>query len=119
MRPADGAATDWTQQQKLEAASRIGKEVWLNGKGSWTPTLWGIVEDEVSILVDSTKHVIQRIRLADGVSWDGSKFGYKTGAFTLDARSNAVKWAQYSQCLSEEEFRELLGKAREKGWPVL
>ena len=112
------ATTNWTEQQKLEAATRVGKEVWLNGKGGWTPMLWGVVEDEVAIVVDSTKHVIQRIRFADGVSWDGSKYGYKTGAFTLDPRTGAVKWAQYSQCVSEEELKALIAKARDKGWAV-
>ena len=65
-----------------------------------------------------TERVIQRIRFAEAVRWDGSEYGYKTGSFTLDDRTGAVKWAQYSQCLSEKQYRELLGKAREKGWPI-
>jgi hypothetical protein len=109
---------DWDKQQKLETATRIGKQVWLNGKGGWTPTLWGTVDDEVAIVGDGVKHVIQRIRFADGVSWDGSEYGYKTGAFTYDERSSAVKWAQYSQCVSEKEYSELVEQARKKGWPV-
>src|SRR2546426_781981 len=47
---------DWDKQQKLETSTRIGKQVWLNVKGGWTPTLWGTVDDEVSILGDVVKH---------------------------------------------------------------
>lgn len=108
----------WDDIQRLDAATRIGKEVWLNERGSGMPMLWGVVEDEVGIVVDDAKHVIQRIRLAAGVSWDGSQYGYKTGSFTIDPRSGAVKWAQYSQVLSEREYNELLARARAKNWPM-
>lgn len=108
----------WEDQRRLETATRIGKEVMANARDSWTPHVWGVVEDEVSIVVDGAKHVIQRIRLADGISWDGSEYGYKAGTFVIDARTGGVKWAQYSQVLSEREFVTLLEKARGKGWPV-
>ena len=108
----------WDDVQRLEAATRVGKEVWLNERGSGMPMLWGVVEEEVGLVVDDAKHVIQRIRLAQGVSWDQSPYGYKTGSFTIDPRSGGVKWAQYSQVLSEREYVELLAKARAKGWPI-
>ena len=108
----------WEEVRRLEAATRVGKEVWLNERGSGMPILWGVVEDEVGLVVDDAKHVIQRIRLANGVSWDKSEFGYKTGSFTIDPRSGGVKWAQYSQVLSEREYGVLLAKVREKGWPL-
>jgi hypothetical protein len=110
--------TQWEDVQRLELATRVGKEVWLNERSSGMPILWGIVEDEVGLVVDDAKHVIQRIRLAKDVSWDESEYGYKTGSFTIDARTGSVKWAQYSQVVSEQEYRELLTKARAKGWPV-
>lgn len=110
--------SDWSDQKRLEAATRIGKEVWLNSRDSGMPVRWGVVEDEVGLVVDGAKHVIQRIRLADGVSWDGSVYGYKTGSFVIDPRTGGVKWALYSQVLSEQEYRELLAIAKTRGWPI-
>lgn len=108
----------WDDQRELESATRVGKQMMANARDSWTPVVWGVVEDEVSLVVDGAKHVIQRVRLAKGMSWDGSAFGYKTGAFVLDPRNGGVKWAQYSQVLSEGEYAELLARARAKGWPI-
>jgi hypothetical protein len=103
----------------LEGATRVGKEVWLKARDQWTPVLWGVVEEEVSILGDQAKHVIQRIRLADGVAWDASDYGYKVGSFVYDDRAGAVRWANHSQLLSEKEVRELLSKARSRGWDIV
>lgn len=108
----------WDDQRKLETASRLGKQVIAQARESWSPIVWGVVEDEVSLVVDGAKHVIQRIRLAKDATWDGSEYGYKTGSFHLDPRTGAVKWAQYSQVLSEREMSELLARARSKGWPI-
>jgi hypothetical protein len=82
-------------------------------------SLWGVVEDEVSLVTDRAKHVIQRIRLAKDVSWDGSDYGYKAGSFVIDPATGKVKWAQYSQVVSEHEYRELLAKVKTRGWPIL
>ena len=108
----------WEDQKKLETATRLGKDVIAQARDSWTPVVWGVVEDEVSLVVDGAKHVIQRIKLAKDVSWDGSEYGYKTGTFQLDPRTGAIKWAQYSQVLSEREMSELFARARAKGWPI-
>jgi hypothetical protein len=110
---------DWDNQMKLNAMSRIGKEVWVNSRETGRPMLFGIVEDEVSILVDDAKHVIQRIRLADGVMQHGQKYGYKTGSFVIDQQTGDIKWGQYSQMLLEAEYRELLTHVKKKGWPIL
>ena len=109
----------WEDQRKLETATRIGKEVIAQARDSWSPIAWGVVEDEVSLVVDGAKHVIQRIRLAKDAAWDGSEYGYKTGTFQVDPRTGAIKWAQYSQVLSEREYCELLTRARAKGWPII
>jgi len=110
---------NWSDQQRLETATRVGKEIWLNARDSGMPMRWGVVEDEVGLVVDGAKHVIQRIRLADGVPWDGSDYGYKTGSFMIDPRTGAIKWAQYSQVMSEHEYRELLAMAKARGWPII
>lgn len=110
---------EWEDQRKLELATRIGKEVIAQARESWSPIVWGVVEDEVSLVVDGAKHVIQRIRLAKDITWDGSEYGYKTGTFQIDPRTGSIKWAQYSQVISERELSELLARARKKGWPIL
>jgi hypothetical protein len=111
--------TEWADQKKLEAATRVGKDIWLNARDTGMPTRWGVVEDEVGLIVDGAKHVIQRIRFADDIAWDGCEYGYKTGSFVVDPRSGSIKWAQYSQVLSEHEYRELLALAKARGWPIL
>jgi hypothetical protein len=106
------------QQAKLESMSMIGRPVTFKNKGkpgSWTV---GIVEDEVSIIVWEYKHLIQRIKFAEGVSWDGSTHAYRTAYYTYQAGRAYIKWGQYTQFLTEGEYRELLGKARDKGWDI-
>ena len=110
---------NWDDQIKLTAMSRLGKEVWVNDRETGMPMLWGIVEDEVSIVVDSAKHVIQRIRFADAIRQGGESHGYRNGSFIVDARSGSIKWAQYSQTLLESEYRELLLRLQKRGWPIL
>jgi hypothetical protein len=45
--------------------------------------LWGVVEDEVGIVVDEAKHVIQRIRLADSVGRDARSTGTRLDRSSL------------------------------------
>ena len=110
---------DPEDQRKLEAATRLGKEVVATGRDSWSPTVLGVVVDEVSVVANAAKHVIQRIKLTKDIAWDGSEYAYKAGTFYVDSRTGDVKWAQYSQIISEREHRELLARARAKGWPIL
>jgi hypothetical protein len=109
-----------TDEQKkiLEAATGKGKTVWFRDKITGEREAWGTVDDEVCKVVNDYKHLIQRIRLADGDSAENPRFWYRTGYYTFDKKMKQVKWGQYSQCLSEEQYRELLGKAKEKGWPI-
>lgn len=78
----------------------------------------GIVVDEVYVIVGEYKHLIQRIEFADGAAWGGNKYAYRTGYYTYDANKRHVKWGQYTQFLTESEYRELLLKARQRGWDV-
>jgi hypothetical protein len=115
---------DWNTEKKLEAMTRVGKELWLASRDTGLPMLWGVVEDEVSILAEDAKHVIQRVRLADGVRRDGAgkhgeQYGYRSGSFTVDTRTGSIRWKQHSQVLSEREYRELLALAKGKGWPIV
>ena len=117
--PRVGLTLDPEDQRKLEAATRLGKEVVATGRDSWSPTVLGVVVDEVSVVANAAKHVIQRIKLTKDIAWDGSEYAYKAGTFYVDPRTGDVKWAQYSQIISEREHRELLARARAKGWPIL
>ena len=109
---------DRATEKKLHAITRLGKEIWLNSHDTGIPMVWGVVEDEVGIVVDGAKHVIHRVRLADGAGRDGESYGYKCGSFIVDHTGN-IKWSQYSQLLSENEYRELLALVKTKGWPIL
>ena len=106
------------QKERLEAASRIGKTVRFKDKITGEVYHLGTVEDEIYILVGDYKHMIQRIRFHEGISWDSSKFGYRTGYYTFDKNMKRVIWGRYAQFLTEREYRKLLGKAQSKGWPV-
>lgn len=104
---------------KLEKMSRLGMPVTFRSKAE--PGQWdriGIVEDEVYIMVGDYKHMIQRIKFADDVSWDGSQHGYRTGYYTYDKNMENIKWGQFTQFLTEKEYRELLSKAKAKGWDI-
>ncbi len=105
------------QRQRLEAASCIGKEVHFKVKGGTGRNKMGRVLDEVYIMVGDYKHLIQQIH-ADAPYWDGSKMGYRTCYYTFDADGKHVKFGQYTQFLTELEYRNLLSKARAKGWPL-
>jgi hypothetical protein len=109
---------NWSDEQKLESMTRIGMEVRLIDRQTGRETLCGVVKDEVAIVVEDAKHVIQRIRLVDDARRNGDEYGYRTGTFFVD-RQGRIKWAQYSQALTETQLQELLSLAKKKGWPVL
>jgi hypothetical protein len=112
---------NWLDELKLESMTRIGMEVRLTDPetGGSREKLWGVVEDEIGIVVEGAKHVVQRIRLAEDVRRNGDEYGYKTGSFLVDRRTGRIKWAQYAQVLTEAELCELLALTKKKGWPVL
>jgi hypothetical protein len=108
----------WDDEQRLEGSSRLGKEIWLKARDTGLPVVWGIVEDEVGLIVEDARHVIQRVRLVKEMTIDGSDYGYKTGAFVIDRNPGKVKWSQYSPGISERAYRKLLTLAKARGWPL-
>jgi hypothetical protein len=78
----------------------------------------GTVEDQVHVMVSDYKHVIQKIRFADDLSWDGSTHAYRTGYWTYDAGKKRIVWGQYTQFLTEKEYKALLAQARQKSWDL-
>ncbi len=108
------------QKLRLESWSRKGKEVWFKDKGSGEKQLWGTIEDEVYVMVDGDddpyKHVLQRIRRATYRTWDPPYY-YRTGYYTFSRKvPSRLVWGQYAQLLTEDTYRELLKKAKGKGW---
>ena len=109
---------DEEQKKKLVSKTRIGKTVWFKDKQTGIPERFGVVEDEVYILVHDYKHMIQKIRHPQSAYWDGSKFGYRTGYYTYDKNMKHIVWGQFTQFLTEKEYNQLLSKARAKGWII-
>jgi len=107
------------QQQRLMAQSRVGQQVRFRDKRGSGSTVMGVVEDEVYVMVGDYKHMLQRIQFNPDVSWDGSRFAYRTGYYTYDASMRRIVWGQYTPFLTEKEYRSLLRKARKKGWQLL
>lgn len=112
------------QKERLEGKTKKGKEVYFKDKRTGKPTLWGIVEDEVFVMVNDYKHLLQRIKCAtnklssngSNSYWDGSEYGYRTGYYTYDKNYKKICWGQFTQFLTQKEYSELLQKAKAKGW---
>jgi hypothetical protein len=106
------------QKLRLESMTGVGKAVRFKNKGGGGHRIMGIVEAEVHVMVNDYKHVIQKIRFADGISWDPSTHAYRTGYWTYDAGKKRIVWGQYTQFLTETEYKALLAQARQKGWEI-
>ncbi len=107
------------QRKRLADQTMKGRCVWFKNKGTPGRNEMGKVVDEVYIIVGEYKHLIQKIEFSNGVSWDGSQYAYRTGYYTYQYGRKNIKWGQYTQFLTEREYRELLGKARAAGWEVI
>ena len=101
------------QRRRLEAASGVGKFVQFVEKGETVRTKMGTVLDEVYVIVGEYKHLIQRIQFEEPY-WDGSRIGYRTCYYTLDAKGKNIKFGQYTQFLTEKEYSVLLSMAKAK-----
>ena len=77
----------------------------------------GTVLDEVYVIVGDYKHMIQRIE-TEKPYWDGSRIAYRTCYYTYDAVGKHIKFGQFTQFLTEKEYREFLSKAKAKRWPI-
>lgn len=106
------------QAMRLESMTGVGKRLTHRNKVGPGRTIMGNIEDEVFHIVGEYKHVIQKILFADGVSWDGSSHAYRTGYWTYDGRGKRIVWGQYTQFLTETEYRVLLRKANDRGWRI-
>src|ERR1700690_211869 len=98
--------------------SGLGKTVKFKHKGRAGYRLIGTIVDEVSLICDEYKHVMQRIRFEPDASNDGCRYAYRTGYWTWRGDGKGVVWGQYTQLLSEREQRKMIARAKAKGWPI-
>jgi hypothetical protein len=106
--------------------SGIGKPVRHKDKATGEKVEMGTVDDEVSVIVDDYKNVLQRIRHNSNAKhwggiygwWDDSEWVYRTGYYTYDKNGKSIVWGQYTQFVSEKELKQLLALARAKGWDI-
>lgn len=108
---------DWPAiESMLLAASTLGREVRVGTK--YDSVVLGVVEDEVAVIGNQVKHVLQRIRLSNRPPSGPDEYGYKLGTFVWSETSRSVKWAPHAEVMSEREIGELLSKARDRRWPL-
>ena len=106
------------QRRRLEGQTMKGRVVRFKNKGVPGSQTMGKVVDEVYIMVGEYKHLIQKIEFGVGVSWDKSRYAYRTGYYTYQYGRKNIKWGQYTQFLTETEYRTLLQKAKVAGWDI-
>lgn len=107
-----------SEEKRLRDASMLRKTVIFKHKGLNSRRVMGTVVDEVSIIVGDYKHLIQRIEFEPGQAWGGNTYAYRTGYYTYQHGKKYVKWGQFTQFLTESEYKELLEKAKARGWPI-
>ncbi len=106
------------QKQRLEAKSTLGRTVTFKNNGIPGERKVGKIVDEVALVVSKHKHLIQKILFAEGISWDGSPHGYRTGYYTYSTGMKKIVWGHDTQFLTGNEYRVLLAKAKAKGWDL-
>ena len=99
-------------QHELEAYSTIGSTVTFGGRPI------GEVVDEVFVMSPRYKHFIQRIRQVPAAREDGEEYAYQFSYYTFGSNGNRKTFGQYAPVLSQRELRDLLKRARGKGWPI-
>ena len=98
------------QRQSLQNASGLGKRVKFAypGEGQWE----GNIEDEVSVVCDRYKYVLQKL-VADDQS-----IQYRFGYYVFSTQVKRVMWVQRALVMTASDTKELLGKAIKKGWNI-
>lgn len=108
-------------RELLSKATRIGKTVrFMFPSDRKRRNLVGEVVDEVSLIRDRHKIVIQQVRYTQQHLWDDAELGYRIGYFRIAGRWGKVevRWSNRSMLLSEVEVDFLLKQAAQKGWRI-
>jgi hypothetical protein len=108
------------QRARVTAMTGVGKPIHHRRKRGVGHDRMGKIVDEVFHIVGDYKHVIQKVLLPEDlrIKWDGSEHAYRTGYWTYSGNGKRIVWGQYTQFLTEVEYRILLQKARDKGWSI-
>ena len=104
------------QTEKLDSYTGLNKKVVFKDKHTGKRFVVGKIVDEVSVLSFNYKYVYQKIELAPDMTWDGSRYAYRDGYYTWDAKMVKVVWGQFHALPSEKEKRGLLKSAYSRGW---
>ena len=107
------------QRAKLEhcTVSCMNKKVKYKVKGASKRYLLGTIDDVVSVICGEYNHLIQHIKLDSRIArkWQ-CQYAFRTGYYTLTAKTRKIVWGQYHSSVPEGVYRELARKANEKGW---
>ncbi len=101
--------------EQLRDKTTIGKAIRFKEKENGTYSQVGKIVDEVSAFDYGYKYFIQKIEY--GPEWVKpmrSKFGYRIGYYTIDAKKTKILWGQYACEMPERMLKELIEKARAK-----
>ena len=98
-------------QEGLQAHSTIGQTVTFKGK----PV--GNIVDEVHVVSLGYKHCIERIHQVRECREVAGEFAYRFCHYAPSENGTKL-FGQYGTLLPEEELRELLKRAHDKGWPI-
>ena len=103
------------QLEKLTSMSMLGRNITFKYKHKPGRYTVGLVEDEVYIIVGDYKHLIQRVKFEDDVSWDGSTHAYRTGYYTYEASRKNIKWGQYHPVSYGERISKFTPEGQRQG----
>ena len=109
------------EQQALKTASRVGNIVRFRFPADpKRRSLVGEVVDEVCLIRDRHKLVIEQIRYTQRHLWNDDEVAYRVGYFRIRESWPELKivWSNRAIMISESELDFLWRQAREKGWSV-
>ena len=95
---------------RLRNLDNTGKTITGKIKGSDRRESKGKIEDEVFLMVDDNRYVIQKVKLKGGVT------GFRIGYYTCDANYIKLYYGGYSPIMNKSDFTILINKAKDKGW---
>jgi hypothetical protein len=109
------------ERQALREATRIGKQVRFSFPADQKRrSIVGQVVDEVCLIRDRHKLVIEQIRYVQRHLWNDDEVAYRLGYFRVRKSWGVVEitWSTRAMLITESELDFLLRQARQKGWRV-
>lgn len=109
------------EREALRRATRIGTIVRFRFPADQKRRhVVGVVVDEVSLVRDAHKLVIEKIQYAQHHLWNEDQVAYRLGYFRIVRRWTGfeVRWSTHSMLITESELDFLLRQAQHKGWRI-